>query len=142
MKKIIIMTTVMLMAGTSCRSLKEGWQYRYSSALSDEKITSLIYSHYDSLDRLWLFQTDSVFHYRPGEGLYGTSGKLWISEKEMSESEQAEITFAGHSEEESLLEKEKKVVYSQKSYWIAGLVFLILFFLLFRVWKRRLGSKD
>ena len=136
MKKIIMITIVMLMAGISCRSLKEGSQFRYGSTLSDEKMTSFLYSHYDSLDRLWLFQTDSAFYYRPGEGLYGNSGKLWISEKEMSKIEKEEISFEGHSEEETLLEKEKKVVYSQKPVWIAGLVLLMggvaLFFLFFR----------
>ena len=126
----------MLLAGTSCRSIKESSQSRYGNSLSDERIISLLYSHYDSLDRFWLFQTDSIFYYRPGEGLYGHSGKLWIHEKEIRKSDKAEISFEGYHEEESLLEKEKKVVYDQKPFWVVGAVLLIGAMLLLRLfWK-------
>ena len=131
----IYLTAVLLLAGISCRT-KERAYTEWESRSGAGEYSSVLLQSYDSLDRFWLFHTDSIFYYRPGEGLYGHSGKLWIHEKEIRESEKEEISFTGHHEEESLLEKEKKVVYDQKPFWVAGIVLLIGAMLLLRLfWK-------
>jgi len=88
MKKILIIIIALLSAGMSCRTAKERSTAAQAYHSGESELSAVLSRQYDSTDRYWFFESDSLFYYRPGGGLYGIGGLLTVAEGEVKQKQE------------------------------------------------------
>ncbi|MBL1408693.1 hypothetical protein [Sphingobacterium faecale] len=68
---------------SACRSNKESNFLQQQVETSSHNQASLQWHRSDSTMRYWYYQSDSPFYYHPEVGLFGTSGRLAVGEKQL-----------------------------------------------------------
>lgn len=130
----IYLTAVLLLAGISCRT-KERAYTEWESRSGAGEYSSVLLQSYDSLDRFWLFQTDSTFYYRPGKGLYGYSGSLFIAETEVSHQGAEETSLHERYAENVHFEENYKAKPISKMKYVS--ILALMFIMVIVVWVGR-----
>lgn len=138
MKKILIIITALLSAGMSCRTAKERSTAAQAYHSGERELSAVLSRQYDSTGRYWFFESDSLFYYRPGGGLYGIGGLLTVAEGEVKQGQEEDITFRDRYSEDTFSKEDytAKPVSRTKYLWalvIAALIVIIGVWL----WKRK-----
>lgn len=138
MKTRYVYLMMALLAVNACRTAKEQSTTAQAYHSGERELSAVLSRQYDSTDRYWFFESDSLFYYRPGGGLYGIGGLLTVAEGEVKQGQEKDITFRDRYTEDTFSKEEytAKPVSRTKYLWslvIAALIVIIGVWL----WKRK-----
>ncbi|QIH35486.1 hypothetical protein [Sphingobacterium sp. DR205] len=98
------------------------------------------YKQQDSLFTYWYFRTDSLLSFRPDSGLKARGGQLYVQQSRSSSAEQKLAADQQHTRATETLDsvtRRERWVLSLDALRIASVVFLVLLYLMWRVWKKK-----
>lgn len=136
MRCLYLIVGLVLFVSHACRSIKKSAEAAQMELSMQSELSDKAWSFYDSAASYWYYQSDSPFYYHPDKGLYGQSGRLAASGKqvqhEQRQQKQQHTAYELHAQQEEKHSWQPAI----RSKLVYGAIGIVLLLILRQLWQR------